>query len=522
MFKRFLACCSIATLPITVSAATLYEPGVALNFSQAERQSVWGPGQAAEISGTKFVGAEWDDTLDTGVIVGGVSTTTVPDITFAARLATWEACKNSIFSKICGSKPKDGTFSFTVDTRTGAEGEISSDGRAGVEFNYDVSAGSYSATVEFNATAEIPDAIKRGQSVQLNPTSEFTDGEIDSKSPTASGSIDAVLKVDASASGTGCVIGFGCATGTVPILDIDEDRELIGITPFEVTYLDGFTPDLIDLKTPLAGQSVGLKAGVTAAGPIVFLDIPGVPGPDDLIGATLDLGSLNIVDPTFEATGGKVGNALEVNADSVFLELFADLDTLFGVPGGVNLSAGPVGVSLDAYDFNAGPTLGFFQDLKLVPTLMAELGFSRPVEIAGNMVESFTGVWDALPEITFLSSTLVTPKFFLDATLESTSGMQFGLSLVMDFLKATLSLSPFNVTLLEAKLGPLFSSRLNSPNFGQISLFDDTFEATGFNTIHADAFLIEVQQVPLPTGLPLLAAGLGAFALMRRRQSRSH
>lgn len=292
-----------------------------------------------------------------------------------------------------------------------------------------------------------------------------------------------------------------------------------------MTYLDGFTPDGVKLSTPLAAQSVGLKGGITAAGLLVFIDAPGVPTPDDIAGATIDLGSLNIVDPTFEVTDEKVGKALEVKADSIFLELFADLDTIFGVPGGVNLSVGPVGVSLDAYDFNAGPTSGFFQDLKLMPKqLMAELNFFEKLEIAGNMVSSFTGVWDALPGMKFFKDTLVSPKFFLDAMIESSNGMQFGLSLVMDFLKANLSLAPFNVTLLQAELGPLFSSHLNSENFGQISLFDETFEATGFNMIEGEAFLIDVLDlkqtpaVPIPAGLPLITTSVCDFALMRRRR----
>lgn len=64
-----------------------------------------------------------------------------------------------------------------------------------MEFNYEASAGSYSATVEFDASAEIPTEVEVGQSIQLNSSSEFSGGETDSKSPSAAGSIDSVLKV---------------------------------------------------------------------------------------------------------------------------------------------------------------------------------------------------------------------------------------------------------------------------------------------------------------------------------------
>lgn len=104
---RFLAISALTILPVTAHASSLYSPGVDLTFFQGNRQSTWGESDASEISGTKFVGAEWDDTLNTGAIVGKVNTTTVPDITYSTRLVASNACKKiQYFQKFAATNQK--------------------------------------------------------------------------------------------------------------------------------------------------------------------------------------------------------------------------------------------------------------------------------------------------------------------------------------------------------------------------------------------------------------------------------
>lgn len=507
-----------AVLPGLAQASTLYDPGL-LRFETQDRQSVWGAGAAAELSGTYFAGAEWDERFEVGDIVGKVTQTNIPDVTFSTRLAAWNACKDSWFSDLCGSKPTDGSFTIRTDTRTGAEAEVTTSGKAGFDLNYKLSAGSFGATVDYGAEAELPDEIKAGEAFRLQTRSVFSDGTINSQSPTAEASVDAVLKIEAAAKATGCITFLGCATGQGTFLSVDEDRELVGIDPNQITYLDGFTPGWAELKTSLANQSATLKLGVVNGVPTAYVDAPFVPPPPG-VGAGVDLGQVTVNVPIFNENGGKVGDALEVKAQADFLDVTADLDTLFGLPGGASASFGPLGVSLDAYDFDAGPSLDVFQDLKLTPTLKVLMEFSEEVEINGKLERSFSGLWESLPEMKIFKPTTFMPKFFVDAVLESRTGLQIGLELSMDFLKATLGLSAFNVTLLELGVGPLFKKDLAfEPDWAKFALFDKTFDVGGFNMVHGQSFTLgaNLAPVPLPAGVWMLLAGLGALGLARRR-----
>jgi hypothetical protein len=316
---------------------------------------------------------------------------------------------------------------------------------------------------------------------------------------------------------------LGCASGQGTFLSVDEDRELVGIDANQITYLDGFTPSWAELKTSLANQSATLKLGVVNGVPTAYVDAAFLPPPPG-VGAGVDLGQVSVNVPLFNENGGKVGNALEVRAQADFLDVTADLDTLFGLPGGASASFGPLGVSLDAYDFDAGPSLDVFQDLKLTPTLKVLMEFSEDVEIAGSLTRSFTGLWDALPDMKIFKPTTFMPKFFVDAVLESTTGLQVGLELSMEFLKATLGLSAFNVTLLELGLGPLFKKDLAfDPDWARLALFDQTFDVGGFNMIEGRSFTVgaNLAPVPLPAGVWLMLAGLGALGVVRRRRAHS-
>lgn len=525
-FRTLVYAAVFAALPVAGSAATLYDPGP-LTFQTQERQSTWGPGPAAEISDTIFAGAQWNESFSTGAIVGEVSTTTIKDITFSTRLAAWNACRDSIFSGLCGPRPTDGSFTITTDTRTGAKVDVSTSGKAGFDLNYKLSAGSLGASFDYNVEAFLPHArdIRAGEDFHIQTSSVFSDGALDTQSPTAEASVDAVLKIDASVSGQGCVLLVGCASGSGKILDVDEDRELIGVDLNQITYLDGFTPDWAELSTSIANQSVGLQVGVVNGVPTVVVDAPFLPKPPGL-GATLDLGEIEFTAPIFTAEGEKAGGSLKAMGRSDFIDVTADLDTLFGLAGGANASFGPIGVSVDAYDFDAGPSLDVFQDLTITPELMVKLDFSAPVEIAGSLRNSFEGAWNALPKFRIFEETTFTPTFFVKAMVESVTGLQVGLELTMEFLKGAVSLSAFDFTLLSASLGPLFSETFAfDPDWGKFSLFDEIFHLQGLTEQQAAAFTLrpyeDVQVIPLPAGAVLMLTALAGLGLARRRQRRA-
>ena len=94
----------------------------------------------------------------------------------------------------------------------------------------------------------------------------------------------------------------------------------------------------------------------------------------------------------------------------------------------------------------------------------------------------------------------------------------------MEFLKATLGLSAFDVTLLELGLGPLFKKDLAfDPEWAKLALFDTSFDVGGFNMIEGRSFVLgaNLAPVPLPAGVWLMLAGLGALGFAGHRRGHS-
>lgn len=512
--------------------AATYDPGK-LTFATYDPQNVWGAGNALEIKGTYFAGGEWKNKkVELSKSAGSVIT--VPDpVAFAQAVAASAkylldnpAC---ILNDSCLGVGSESSYTKQIDLRTSFKGTLESSGKAGLDLNYKLSAGSWETTFDYAASANVPDAVKAGEAFQIKTNAALTGGTLTSQSPTVEASVDAVLQLEAKVSAQGCIPVNGCSSYSSNVLSVNEDRELISADLNKIKYLGGFLPDGTELSTSLLNQTATMKAGVlNFVEPVVYVEVAGLGAPPGHIVAT-DVGEIEFTVPKFTATGGVAGDHLALNATSDFISVKADLDTLFatrgvGWPGGGETSIGPVSLSLDAYDFDAGPTFDVFQDLTLTPRLKVYFDFSELVEIGGELVSTFYGAWDSLPEMKVFKPTTFMPEFAVDAIVTSKTGLQVGLELSMEFLKATLGVSIGGFNLPSLGLGPVYEQEFAyKPDWAKIPLFSDSFYVDNLTFMAGKSFVVGQNlvtppaPVPLPAPIWLLMAGLGSLGIARRR-----
>jgi len=528
-------------------ADTIYNAGP-LEFVTND-QSMWSEGAAFQLNGSTgdALITGWGPTTSTfGGIIGSKSTTT---INTNPLWWAWKACKETI-DFLCGGQPSKGAEQLVLDTRTGAKVDLTTSGAFGFELGYTVDGGSVNATADFSAEAIIPDArdVKIDQFFNLNPTATLDDGSLSSQSPTAKAFINAIAKLEASVSAQACVILAGCVQDSANLVNINETLELVSIDPNAIEILPNLLPDANgDINQPLASvalfnQKLTLEGALSAAIPPVpgfklttsqFTIINTTPPTPTL---TVELASLEVFVPDIVTTGGKDGDLIKSSGRDDFLQIKADLDGIAAMAGvlpplgiGIDLidiGSGAtnlkIGAQLDLLDIDAGPDFGITQNFELKPTLMVQLAFDNAVMIEGKAgpQTSWMGAWEDLPNMSVEQRvTTITPKFWLDAQLINSIGLDIGLSGTLDLFKFSFGASLGPISLLstpDISLNSILGlgNELFATDKLDFNIWNKEFALGGFNMITAAPLVI--RRVPEPGTLALLLIGFGALVLRRR------
>lgn len=537
--------CALLMFSAGAQATVLYDGG-ALDF-ESSGQSMWGSGAAFRKEESIFVGTQWTNkTASIGDIEGGVSSTT---INTNPLWSAWWTCKHTI-DVLCGSEPAKWPVTTTVDTRNGATLAVHSSGKVGLEFGYSIDSGSVDSTVAFSALADLPDnLVEKNAVINLNASSALDDGTIETQSPKVEAYISAIMQLSGSVEAKACanvplVIG-GCTSGSFDLPTVDMNQRILSVDVNSLKVLDGVLPGGEPLaKVSLANQSLTLEGGATIAPPAVGFKLTG-PGGLTLASTlpptpavSVDLAEIEMQIPDIATSGTKSSpTAITSSGRDDFLSAQLDLDgaaTLFGglPPAGVNATlidaAGfKVEASLDLIDVDAGPVLGITQGFELVPTLMVDLAFSNPVQIAGmlGLQTSWTGEWADLPDFSLLETTTFTPTFWIDAMLRNDFGIDLGLIGTLDVLKLGATASAAGISLLD--IGPIslngllgLGNTLFETDKLDFSVFANEFGLGGFERIVGNAFTIGVR-VPAPGTIGMLLIGLFAMGIARRRRYES-
>ncbi|MBI1285756.1 MAG: PEP-CTERM sorting domain-containing protein [Thiobacillus sp.] len=566
---------SIVTLAIAATftlshayAAVIYDSG-ALAF-ESSGQSMWDSGTAFRKEDSVFLGPEWTNkTATIGGIAGSANEEVFPAIgaitipVFEPSLwhptPTWSNPLKGYWTgcncwKDVTIKPATGPV--TVDTRTGAELKVHTSGKVGLEFGYAIDSGSVDTTANFQALAELPDLVQASEFFSINTSSIFDNGTIKTQSPKAEAYISEILQLSGSIDAQACALTFGCVNGSKALPSINVDQRILSIDPNSLKILDGIMPggDAF-AEVAILNRSLTLEGGATTT-------VPPVPGfklttsgltlasslPPGIPAVTVDLAELTVFVPDIATTGTGSGVPVTSSGRDDLLSLQLDLDAAASLFGGVPplggnfdlFDAGPIklSVSFDLIDVDAGPVLGITQDFEFTPTLMVDLAFSKPVQIAGlsGPQNSWSGLWSDLPDLDFAieETTTFTPTFWLDALLKNDMGLDLGLVGTLDLLKlgATASvggfdLLDFNSLSLNNLLG-IGNTLFKTPKVG-FSVYDTTFELGGFNRLAGTPFTLSIgtqlpgsgtagdAQVPEPGTVGLLLAGLLAGLQLGRR-----
>ena len=529
MVRGTISSLLITAVAASSAAAATYDSGV-LEFETQTRQSMWGEGNATRFTDTEKLTVSVAGSGGIDAMAGEVKTETK----LTAGWVAWNICKTTV-NILCGDEPTK-YKTVTTDTRFGAEVSAKSAGEIGAEVGYLIDGGSVGAKLKFEAEAEVPDLVKVGEAFNLNGDSTWLEGQLDSQTPTAEAWANTYVDVDLTVSAQACanVLGIGGCTSkaTGKILDTGVDRQsLVKIDPNQIEYLDGLVPGL-ELTTPLLNQSASMVVNLLPA-PSAQVNFQekdangNNSGPPKKVGQTFGIGvevaSADIQVPIAADTGTLKNGKVEINSEADFINLRADLDAL--VPllpvGGLKAALGDfASLSIDAYDVDMGPSLSMFQDLTMDADLWVDFNFDKQVEIAGNLVSSWSGFWDQLPSFKIFETTMFSPIYSVVASLKNETGMRLGFDLTAELFKISASVGWKGFDLLSGTLGPLLSKTIPlTPDFKVASLFDETFALKGFNNIVGKSFTVATP-VPVPARLPLLLAGLGVLGYARRRQTR--
>jgi hypothetical protein len=534
-------------LSANAAAVVVYDAGV-LEF-QSSDQSMWGTGDAFVKTETVFVGEQWTNASTTiGGIIGKEDQVIfpgtdpvkapyyepriwVPTPTWSSPFkGYWTGCGCTKYVTVIPGLPE-----IAVDSRTGAKLDVTSSGKAGIEFGYSIDSGSVDSEVAYSAKAELPDtAITAGTMIDINTSSLFDQGFIQTQSPNAEAWFSAVLELSGSVDATACGFALGCKNGTFNLPTVDTNQRIVSIDPNSLKILDGLIPPDGDpvAQVPLLNRSLTLEAGLSAAVPPVpgfkltessgltlFSSMPPTPS------VTVDLAEIEVQVPNIATSGTGSGEKVTAEGRDDLLALTMDVDgaaTMFGglPPAGLNFTPVDAGVfkleaSLDLIDVDAGPVLGIAQHFELIPTLMAEVEFSSPIQLSGlaGLHDSWTGMWEDFPEFSLFEDTTFTPTFWIDAMLRNTMGLDLGLIGTLDVLKlgATAVVGGINVM----DFGPIslnnllgLGNTLFETDKLEFEIYNDLFALGGFSRLLGNSFTLALQTATNPGGVSIGDEGL--------------
>lgn len=522
--RAFLVC-TAATVLLTVGTYASATPYVQNNLSfTTANQSMWGSGNAAGFNFNYFLGQTWNTpSAQVGGIAGSQNTVIIPGSSYSISYyepKVWIPTPS--FSHPfaghysgcgCWKSTTVSTPPVTGDTRTGALFDAQTYGKAGFDLSTSADSGSVNASVVYDASLNLPAAnsVSTGQFFNLNPNSTVANSStFSTQSPTISGSVDAVLGAKATFGAQACAIGFGCTP------DNSIASTTVGFDPKTLPLVSFNTPDspgqikVLGVLDPSAFQ-FGSPIQIPPSDPAQNFGDVTVYVPNVTTTGTVGSGGA--------LTGNGTGNLLDLNANLTGLILNA-----FGLPAvlgtSIDLSSN-FNINYDLVKVEYGPSLKLLQDFKLDPTLMVNLNFDHPVDVAGlGTVTSFTSPWDSLPSISLLDNTPVTatPTFWLNAnfTNDTTLGI-FG-QFTLDALDAGLTVSAFGLSWNALSLGPLYSFTNTNDFYNLPPLFDESFNLGGFDPIAGDPFVLSARTVPAPPELWLCALALALLVFFRGRR----
>jgi len=541
----------------SAQASIIYDSG--LLFFESSGQSMWDTGTAFQASDSVFLGAQWTNrTATIGGIAGSANQVVIPAIdaitvpvyepSVWVPTPTWSDPFGGYYIG-CGCwkdvQVTPAIDAITADTRTGAELNVHTSGKVGLEFGYSIDSGSIDTIANFQATAALPDVVNASEFFDISTNSIFDNGSLDTQSPKIEAYISAIMQLSGSIDAQACALTFGCASsGSIALPTVNLDQRILSVDPNSVKLLDGVMPDgNAFAEVPLLNQSLKLEGGATIAPPVVGFKLEG-PGGVTLASSlpptpavTMGLAEMTFYAPDIATTGTGSGNNVTSSGRDDLLSAQLDIDgaatLLAGMPpaglGFDLIDAGPfkLSASLDLIDVKAGPVLGIAQDFEFTPTLMTNIEFSNPVQIDGlaGLHNSWTGLWNDLPSFALTGTTTFTPTFWLDALLTNDMALDLGLIGTLDVLKlgatgiiAGIDVLNFNAISLNQLLG-LDNTLFETPKV-EFSIFGSSFDLAGFNTIAGTPFTLSIAEasVPEPGTLILLLLGLMLLLLARSRR----
>jgi hypothetical protein len=501
---------------------------IALSF-QTAGQSLWGSGNAAIIDESRFLGTSWSTpSSKLGGIVGGVVTTPgIPSVQISPEIppqlitpavprrlispsrricvpfvgctripAVYTPAIPAVYSPRIPAVWSPAVPAVEIDTQTGAEVFVSTEGTVGFEVGFFADSGSVDATVDYAVDLAVP--------TNVAPLSFFApaanqtllgQSSFATNFPEISLDVDLVFGAKGQFNGRACVVGAGCASGSTTV---------------------GFDPQSFDFVSFNENQNgkVLLLGGLEPAG-FNFGE------PTDIVGG---LGDITLTLPNVDIAGSVSGNLLAGSGQDDLLKIRGDIDAIalaaFGLPPllGQSFDIGVLEAGYDLVDVDFGPALTVEQELSLSPTLMVDFTFSEPIFVEGfdQKLDFVSAAVNALPRFALDQNQTVEigTEFWLDASFFNRTRFGIEAELALKALAAEISLSFAGVNFPLGELGPLYEDTFRFDIADLPPLFESAFGLGGFNRILGNSFTVSsVAPPPDPGQTPPEEPSLGDYVM---------